>query len=225
MEYIEGHDLKNIIGARSNAPLPVDTSIKYAIQMALGLQEAHKKGIIHRDIKSGNIMISEAGKVKIMDFGLAKVNSSMQITQTGTTIGTAAYMSPEQAKGEKVDQRSDIWSWGIVLYEMLTGTLPFKGDYDQAIIYSIINDDPGNMKDFNPVIPKVYHKIVEKALSKDTGQRYQDIDTLLVDLLNTTRVANGQTHIKAPSGIFKNRRGIQILAVVFLIVGWILFHR
>ena len=116
MEYIDGQELKNII--KSEIPNP-KSAIDYATQIAEGLQAAHKKGIVHRDIKSSNIMITEDGKIKIMDFGLAKVRGGPQVTKVGTTVGTVAYMSPEQARGEAVDHHTDIWSFGVVLYELL----------------------------------------------------------------------------------------------------------
>ncbi|MEJ2050606.1 MAG: serine/threonine-protein kinase [Calditrichota bacterium] len=131
MEYIEGQELKEII--KSEIP-NLQTAINYATQIAEGLQAAHEKGIIHRDIKSSNIMITPKGQVKIMDFGLAQVAGiGTELTKEDTTLGTAAYMSPEQAQGEFVDNRADIWSFGVVLYEMLTGRLPFTGTYEPKI--------------------------------------------------------------------------------------------
>ena len=137
MEYIEGKNLKDRI---ESAPLKIAEAIGIALQIAEGLQEAHQKGIIHRDIKSANIMQTTRGQVKIMDFGLAKLAGQTRLTKTGATMGTFAYMSPEQAKGEKVDHRADIWSLGVVIYEMVTGQLPFKSEYEQAIVYSIMNE-------------------------------------------------------------------------------------
>ena len=128
MEYIDGQSLQEIVGANGGKPMPIDKAIDYATQTAAGLQAAHEKGIIHRDIKSANIMVTDKGVVKIMDFGLAKLANRSRMTQLGTTLGTAAYMSPEQARGEVVDHRADIWSLGVVLYEMISGQLPFKSD-------------------------------------------------------------------------------------------------
>ena len=142
MEFIEGKSLEEMVGAQNSVPLRLDDAINYATQIAAGLQAAHEKGIVHRDIKSANIMVTDKGVVKIMDFGLAKLTNRSKMTQLGTTLGTIAYMSPEQAQGQKVDHRSDIWSLGVVLYEMISGQMPFKGDYEQAIIYSIQNEDP-----------------------------------------------------------------------------------
>ncbi len=175
MEYIDGIELKDKI---KSDPIPVKDTINIAIQIAEGLEAAHKKGIVHRDIKSQNIMITGDGKVKIMDFGLAKVGQGTQLTKVGSTVGTAAYMSPEQAKGEEIDNRTDIWSFGVVLYEMLTGEMPFKGDYEQAVIYSILNEKPeieGNISE-----PMKY--IITKALTKDKKDRYQTASEILSDL-------------------------------------------
>ena len=112
-----------------------------ALQIGAGFSRAHEAGIVHRDIKPANIIITSHGEVKILDFGLAKLSGQSMLTRTGTTLGTAAYMSPEQAKGEEVDERTDIWSLGVVLYEMLTGQLPFQSDYEQALMYAILNEE------------------------------------------------------------------------------------
>ncbi|MCG8606763.1 serine/threonine protein kinase, partial [bacterium] len=160
MEYIEGQELKDVVGAYRDTPLPTDDVLDYATQIASGLQAAHKKGVIHRDIKSSNIMITEEGQVKIMDFGLAKIRGGAGVTKVGTTLGTASYMSPEQARGEDADHHTDIWAFGVVLYEMLTGQLPFPGDYEQAVIYSILNEDP----EFSDKMPSTLRQIVQRTL-------------------------------------------------------------
>jgi len=177
MEYIKGKELKDIITSSyspldkggTQGGLTVDETIKIATQIAEGLDAAHKEDITHRDIKSSNIMITDDGKVKIMDFGLAKVRGGSQLTQMGSTVGTIAYMSPEQSRGDEVDSRADIWSFGVVLYEMLTGKMPFKGDYDQAIIYSILNDEP---EPVNEIDEGLKH-IISKSLAKNPDERYQ----------------------------------------------------
>ncbi len=138
MAYYEGVSLKDKI---KNGPLPVDEAADIAIQITKGLAKAHSKGIIHRDIKPANILITKDSEVKIVDFGLAKLAGKSMLTKEGTTLGTIAYMSPEQTRGTEVDYRTDIWALGVVIYEMLTGIQPFKGDYDQAIMYSIINEE------------------------------------------------------------------------------------
>ena len=172
MEYITGKELKDKI---KDGPIPLNEAIEIAVQIADGLEAAHKKGIVHRDIKSSNIMINEDSKVKIMDFGLAKIGKGIQVTKLGTTIGTAAYMSPEQARGEEIDNKTDIWSFGVVLYELLTGEFPFKGDYEQAVMYSILNESPTPPSILKQSIPKVLSNIVNKCLEKDRSLRYQNI--------------------------------------------------
>jgi len=179
MEYIDGKELKELI---DNNQLSIDNALNYATQIAAGLQAAHEKGIVHRDIKSANIMITKNGLVKIMDFGLAKISGSALLTKVGTTLGTAAYTSPEQAQGAPTDHRTDIWAFGVVLYEMLTGELPFKGDYEPAVIYSILNEAPTNLADYRKNIPDKLNKIVEKSLKKKIDARYQNIQEILTDL-------------------------------------------
>jgi len=179
MEYITGKHLKEHINSK---PLSIEEAINIATQIAEGLQAAHKKNIVHRDIKSANIMSNEDGQVKIMDFGLAKVRGGVQLTKEHSTLGTAAYMSPEQAQGKDVDHRSDNWSFGVVLYEMLTGKLPFEGDYEQAIIYSILNEEPDPISGIPTGVPIEMEKIVNKCLRKQSADRYQHIDDLIVIL-------------------------------------------
>ncbi len=179
MEYIEGIELKDKI---KSDPLSLDDSLNIAVQISEGLKTAHNKGIIHRDIKSSNIMITYDGKVKIMDFGLAKIKGETLLTRIGTTLGTTSYMSPEQAKGDEVDQRTDIWSFGIVLFEMLTGRLPFRSEYEQAIIYSIINEDPESVKFLRPEVTPGLEAVVKKCLMKKVEDRYQDANSIIQDL-------------------------------------------
>jgi serine/threonine-protein kinase len=179
MAYIEGRSLREQI---TQGPLKLEEALGLAAQIAAGLHEAHEKGIIHRDIKSSNIMIDDKGQAIIMDFGIAKLAGETKITRTGTTVGTVAYMSPEQARGEKVDHKTDIWSLGVVLYDMVIGQLPFKGDHDQAVIYSILNENPEPMTALRTGIPMELERIVSKALQKDPSLRYQHTDDLLVDL-------------------------------------------
>jgi serine/threonine-protein kinase len=182
MEYVAGKELSEIVGANGGSPLSLDKTIDYATQIAAGLQAAHEKGVIHRDIKSANIMVTDKGVIKIMDFGLAKLANRSKMTIQGSTLGTAAYMSPEQARGEELDKRSDIWSLGVVLYEMIAGRLPFKGDYEQAVIYSILNEEPEPLTALRSGLPIALDGIVAKALAKDPNVRYQHVDELPADL-------------------------------------------
>jgi serine/threonine protein kinase/Tfp pilus assembly protein PilF len=179
MEYIEGQSLKKIIG---KGLLDPDKALNFAIQIADGLEEAQEKNIVHRDIKSSNIMVTSKNQAKIMDFGLAKVVSESQLTETASIMGTVAYMSPEQASGNLIDHRSDIWSLGVVLYEMLSGQLPFQGDHEQLVLYSILNKFHKPITDLRPSIPAAMERIVDKCLEKDPAERYQHADELLADL-------------------------------------------
>jgi len=196
MEYIDGEELKDKI---KTGPSPVDETINVAIQIAEGLDAAHKKSIVHRDIKSGNIMITKSGKVKIMDFGLAKVGQGTLVTKVGTTVGTIAYMSPEQARSESINHRTDIWSMGVILYEMLTGKLPYHGDFEQAIIYSILNEEPESISSIRNDIPIKLEQIIQKMLSKNPNLRFQSADELLKEF----RELQNKTGVQAKSEIDK----------------------
>ncbi|MFQ5583532.1 MAG: protein kinase, partial [Calditrichia bacterium] len=201
MEYIKGKSIDEIAGSNGGSPLSVNKAIDYAKQIAAGLQAAHEKGIVHRDIKSANIMITERGVVKIMDFGLAKLSGRSMMTQQGTTLGTVAYMSPEQARGEEVDTRSDIWSLGVVLYEMISGQLPFHGDYEQAVIYSILNEEPEPLTALRSGLPIALDGIVAKALAKDPDIRYQHVEELPADLKGLQMRTSSVSRISTQSGV------------------------
>ncbi len=179
MELVEGKTLKQLIKTGS---LPVKQVLEIAIQVCDGLTAAAEKQIVHRDIKSDNILVTSKGQPKIMDFGLAKVKGDAKRSQSGSTAGTAAYMSPEQAAGEEVDHRSDIFSFGVVLYELLTEHLPFKGDHPAALAYSILNEEPAPMARYSEKATDGLQRIVSKALAKDKQERYQHIDELGADL-------------------------------------------
>jgi len=179
MAYIEGQTLREKIRSDS---LTQEEFLDITLQIAEGLKEAHDKGIVHRDIKPSNIMISPNGRVKIMDFGLARSVTQTRITKTGMTMGTTAYLSPEQARGEAVDNRTDIWSLGVILYEMAAGILPFRGDHEQAIIYSILNHEPEPISVLCPTIPVKLQRVVNKALQKSLAERYGNLEEMISDL-------------------------------------------
>jgi serine/threonine-protein kinase len=179
MPCYEGASLQAMI---KRGPLALGQAVEIASQVAKGLAKAHERGIVHRDIKPGNILVTSDGLTKIVDFGLAKLATQARLTRTGTTVGTVTYMSPEQAKGEETDQRSDIWSLGVVLYEMVTGRPPFKGEHEQAIIYSIINQMPEAIGRTLIDAPKDLERILTKALAKTPADRYQQISELSADL-------------------------------------------
>jgi len=179
LAFIDGPSLAAKIEER---PLPLNEVLDVAIQSAEGLQEAHEKGIVHRDIKPQNIMLTQKGQVKIMDFGLAAMAEQTRLTKSGAMLGTPAYMSPEQAQGGAVDHRTDIWALGVVLYEMLAGRHPFAGEYEQAIVYSIINESPEPITSLRAGLPMELEFTLGKALAKDVDSRYQNISELVVDL-------------------------------------------
>jgi len=179
MPYLDGVELKSLTAA---GPMEIPEAVEVALQVAHALQEAHEHGIVHRDIKSGNIIITRKGLVKVMDFGLAKRKGTTQITKAGTTLGTVDYMSPEQANGSPVDHRSDIWSLGVMLYEMLTGKMPFPGEFDQAVVYSILNQEPEPLAQVRPEAHAGLDHILARALCKNPDDRYQNIEELISDL-------------------------------------------
>ena len=179
MEYIEGDTLKARI---EKGPLKLKEATRIAAEVATGLKAAHDKNIVHRDIKSGNIMVDENGTAKILDFGLAQTAKSTKLTQMGSTLGTVAFMSPEQARGDEVDLRTDLWSLGVVLYEMIAGRSPFPGDYEQAVVYEILNQDPEPLTGIRTGVPMDLEAVVNKCLAKDPELRYPSADGLIVDL-------------------------------------------
>jgi serine/threonine-protein kinase len=184
MEYVEGETLRKKVNSDQATPvgLSVNSVIEYALQIVAGLQAAHEKGVIHRDIKSANLMVTPKGQIKIMDFGLAKLSDSSLLTKENSTMGTVAYMSPEQARGRKVDHRTDLWSFGVVLYEMLAGDLPFRGDHPQVVIYSIINETPEPITSLRPDLPPKMREIISTLLAKNPAARYESAAEALADL-------------------------------------------
>jgi serine/threonine protein kinase/tetratricopeptide (TPR) repeat protein len=179
MPRVRGRSLKDRIAA---GPLTLEEALDIAEEVAEGLKEAHGRGIVHRDIKPANIMLTDKGQAIIMDFGLAKLTGIADVTKSLAVTGTPAYMSPEQAKGETVDQRTDIWSFGATLYEMLSGEKPFGRKSDQALIYSLLHEVPESLIRVRPEIPVLLDRLVQKALEKDKLFRYQTVAEVLVDL-------------------------------------------
>ena len=216
MACLEGQSLKERI---ASGPMKLGEAIALAVQIAEGLQEAHEKGVIHRDIKPANVMVTPKGQAKIMDFGLAKVAGRTKLTKTGMTIGTAAYMSPEQARGEETDHRSDVWSLGVVLYEMISGRVPFGADYEQALMYSILNETPEPLTGLRTGVPMELERIVNKALAKSPEERYQHVAEVLVDLrLVRKRLESGSVKSQPmKKGMISKKRALLYGAVVVVL--------
>ncbi|MGH7454534.1 MAG: serine/threonine-protein kinase, partial [bacterium] len=180
MAYYAGETLEKKV---ASGKLQVTEAIQIAIQTAQGLLRAHEAGITHRDIKPSNLIITLRGEVKIIDFGLVKLAGPSQSTKTGNASGTVAYMSPEQAQGKAVDHRTDIWSPGVVLYEMLAGELPFQGIGDQAVIFSIVNEDPRVVTALRQETPAMLVQLVHKAMQKNPADRQQTMAELISMLI------------------------------------------
>ena len=193
MEYVEGRTLRDVI--RADAPLLPQRALEITDAVAQALGSAHEAGLVHRDIKPGNIMLTQAGEVKVMDFGIARTTTGDTLTQTAAILGTALYLSPEQAQGETVDGRSDIYSLGCALYEMLTAQPPFTGDSPVSIAYKHVRDTPPLPSQLNPDVPAAVDAIVMKMLAKNAANRYQSAAELSEDL---ARVAGGHAPLATP---------------------------
>lgn len=209
MEFIEGETLHDRI---QKGPLKLEEAVRIASEIASALEAAHKKDIVHRDIKSQNVMLTKKGEAKILDFGLAQTAASTKLTRMGSTLGTVAYMSPEQARGEEVDHRTDLWSLGVVLHEMIAGTSPFPGQYDKAVIYNILNQDPEPLTAIRTGVPMGMEWIVSKCLAKKAADRYQTATDLLVDLRNVDLSTTGVSHTTPETSIRETKPSILAIA-------------
>ena len=241
MEYVEGKTLREmintplypppgsspgqaLIGGISdvstvpNSEFPVPDAFNIITQICEGLSKAHQAGIVHRDIKPENILIDKDGRVKILDFGLAKLKGVSNLTQDSSTLGTIRYMSPEQVRGEDVDQRSDIWSVAVVFYELITGQVPFKGDYDQAILYAILNDKPGPILSGKDLVNSQLESIINKALMKEPDKRYQNIEQFRQELSSITIADNQDDSLIPSKKTGKRTKNILIYSGLIIII-------
>jgi len=220
MAFYEGDSLKELINKRK---IKIEQSVDIAIQILAGLQAAHKKKIIHRDIKPDNILVTADGIVKIVDFGLAKLSGRTQLTKEVSTLGTVNYMSPEQVRSDELDQRTDLWSFGVVFYEMLSGQRPFRGDYDQAVVYSILNEDPQPLKQLNPQLPTRLTELTERCLEKDPQKRIHSAQQILEILKDYRSLSHGTVNKKIKMAEFLEKMKkpavfLPVLAVFLFIV-------
>ena len=221
MEYVEGQTLGNKIGGR---PLPIAEIVEIGIQVADALDEAHRKRITHRDIKPANLMLTSREQVKILDFGLAKVTqsegqvlgsdiSTVVKTETGLVMGTVQYMSPEQVLGKEVDHRTDIFSLGVVLYEMATGRLPFTGTSTSETMDRVLHGQPEAIARFNYNVPADLERIIRKCLEKDRERRYQSARDLLIDLKNLKRESDSEHTLEKSEHREKSWIGLGVFGV------------
>jgi serine/threonine protein kinase/Tfp pilus assembly protein PilF len=227
MQVVEGQSLRDVVTGKD---LPIDRILEIAIQICEGLQAAHDKGIIHRDIKPSNILIDDHGRVRIVDFGLASVVGTDQLTKTGSTLGTIGYMSPEQVQGKEVDHRNDLFSLGVVLYELITKQNPFKRDSEAATLKAVSDDTPEPLARFKSGLPDGLQAIIDKALEKDVKTRYQHADGILSDLMRLKRSLDvSQSTGAVPMSVRKSRTAwwiataivvVAVIAVIIVVKPW-----
>ena len=238
MEYIAGQTLRDWMGSHraeegSQRKPGLSERIAVGLQVAEGLEAAHEKGIVHRDVKAENIMVTRDGRAKVMDFGLAKLRGESKLTQTGSTVGTMAYMSPEQVEGIATDHRSDIFSFGVVMYELLAGKLPFSAEHQAAVMYEILNVDPPLPSAVNRHVDPELDRIVEKCLEKERGERYQSMREVAVDLKRYRRDSEGKKIDRSAAAVKpvsagrrKNSQGMfrgSILALLLIVVALLVY--
>ena len=223
MAYYDGESLKDRI---KKGHLAIGEAIDILLQITDGMTQAHARGLVHRDLKPANIFITTDGIVKILDFGLAKLVGSEKLTKTSSMLGTVAYIAPEQIEGRTADHRADIWSLGIMLFEMLTGELPFDGDYEQSLMYAIVNEEPKNLKTFGTHVSDELDDIFASALQKDAARRYQSVDALGEELrlLSTSDRKAPQHELqsvnqeKVPNGVNLPLKGTLIISSITLVL-------
>ena len=207
MAYYEGRTLREVI---DEGPLAVDRAVDLARQIADGLRAAHAAGVVHRDVKPSNVIVTPDGVVKVIDFGVATVSGAEPITSTGTVTGSAHYMAPEQARGERADARADVWALGVVLYEMLAGRRPFDGAYAQAVLYQVAHEEPADLRALRPDVPEMAAGVVSRCLRKDPAERYAD-GAALESALSPVAGGGGRPHRAGPS---RRARPVAVVVVV-----------
>jgi serine/threonine protein kinase/Tfp pilus assembly protein PilF len=223
LEYIPGGTLKSKLKQlkSEDKTFSIADVLNYSLQLAEGLAHAHRHQIIHRDIKTENILLTEEGKVKLTDFGLAKLRGTVHKTKTGSTLGTVAYMSPEQIRGEEVGQQSDLWSLGVVLYELLTSHLPFPGEYEAAVSYGILNQDPSKVRSVRPETPPDLENIIDRCLEKDKTKRYQQAEDIFSDLRAVQQQTTGKVQVEKKRTRLPLFIGIGIVLLVVIILSYL----